>query len=104
MSPVSLPLVGILLLLTSVHSLPLLNARYPVEFQELGQPLRLAKRPFERKDGSLVIGRMPDFLKESARDAIINDEAIKPTSRLARKNCFFSPVQCSFYYKRSSLF
>ncbi|KAI1730630.1 hypothetical protein Ddc_03341 [Ditylenchus destructor] len=61
----------------------------------------LVKRPFERKDGSTVLGRMPEFI---ARDSFLRDESIKPTSRLARKNCFMSPLQCSFYYKRSNSF
>uniref|UniRef100_A0A915ELX2 Uncharacterized protein n=1 Tax=Ditylenchus dipsaci TaxID=166011 RepID=A0A915ELX2_9BILA len=60
--------------------------------------------PFERKDGSTVLGRVPNFLRESLKESILQDDVVKSTSRLARKNCFFSPLQCSFYYKRSSTF
>ncbi|KAI6173553.1 hypothetical protein M3Y98_01093800 [Aphelenchoides besseyi] len=39
-----------------------------------------------------VVGRVPAKL--------IADDGVKGT-KLNRKNCFFSPVQCSFYFKRS---
>uniref|UniRef100_A0A7E4VGY5 Uncharacterized protein n=1 Tax=Panagrellus redivivus TaxID=6233 RepID=A0A7E4VGY5_PANRE len=61
----------------------------------------LVKRPFERRDGAVIGARRPSFVKSGIVRDIVNDEAGKSSSRFARKNCFFSPVQCSFYYKRS---
>ena len=72
------------------------------DFEEFERSL--AKRAaYERKDGSVVMGRIPSFISKSSGVGreIMNDEAGKP-SKFARKNCFFSPVQCSFYYKRNA--
>ncbi|KAE9554053.1 hypothetical protein FO519_002749 [Halicephalobus sp. NKZ332] len=63
----------------------------------------LAKRASERKEGNVVFGKMPAFVKGTGIGReIIHEESEKP-SRFARKNCFFSPVQCSFYYKRNAV-
>jgi hypothetical protein len=72
------------------------------EFEEFERSLP-KRAAFERKDGSVVMGRIPSFLSKSSGGGreIINDEAGKP-SKFARKNCFFSAVQCSFYYKRNA--
>ncbi|CAD5231307.1 unnamed protein product [Bursaphelenchus okinawaensis] len=41
----------------------------------------------------------PEIAKESLR-GMVADEPVG-SGKLASKNCFFSPVQCSFFYKRS---
>ncbi|CAD5233329.1 unnamed protein product [Bursaphelenchus xylophilus] len=41
----------------------------------------------------------PEIAKESLR-GMMSDEPIG-SGKLASKNCFFSPVQCSFFYKRN---
>uniref|UniRef100_A0A914EAR2 Uncharacterized protein n=1 Tax=Acrobeloides nanus TaxID=290746 RepID=A0A914EAR2_9BILA len=71
------------------------NAQFLTDQLENSHIFRvLNKRPFDR---SVVLNRGigGDMI------ATANDETIRPTSRFARKNCFFSPVQCSIYYKRS---
>uniref|UniRef100_A0AC34FPZ2 Uncharacterized protein n=1 Tax=Panagrolaimus sp. ES5 TaxID=591445 RepID=A0AC34FPZ2_9BILA len=73
------------------------------EFEEFERSPLGKRAAFERKDGSVVMGRIPSFISKGSGVGreIMNDEAGKP-SKFARKNCFFSPVQCSFYYKRNA--
>lgn len=46
--------------------------------------------------------KYPPFMKGNGLGReILQDSG--GSNRFARKNCFFSPVQCSFFYKRNTL-
>ncbi|MFH4983610.1 hypothetical protein AB6A40_010319 [Gnathostoma spinigerum] len=58
------------------------------------------KRSVISDEGPDALERLHKFLSAGKRRGYDVDGMSTENARLGNKNCFFSPVQCSFYYRK----
>nr|CAD2191523.1 unnamed protein product [Meloidogyne enterolobii] len=82
------------------------------DLQQTFTELETPSSAFVRSAANKLIKKDKEEIEENKKEnGIINtlitnnrQPRANSNSKLARKNCFFSPLQCSFYYKSNSNF